>query len=229
MLAARVEQKNGMTEDYKKWRDALDKESPIQAGCGNGVTAGPLRYRQTKEAATDMFGLPSPRHISTYRRRHQPSRPPWENLLEDRMPTTSIPGMRQVDAPVRGCCIPQRRLFPRETGRQTVREPFARLVSLVCSKTVLGVLGILAALVPPAAPANAAEVNEVPAVTSPGNTAEAQVSLGAKLLVCNTCHGAEGVPRNANVPVIWGQREAFLRSRCMTSRAARATARSCRG
>jgi cytochrome c553 len=50
----------------------------------------------------------------------------------------------------------------------------------------------------------------VPAVASPGNAAEAQVFLGAKLLVCNTCHGAEGVPRNANVPVIWGQQEAFL-------------------
>jgi hypothetical protein len=147
-----------------------------------------------------MFGLPSPRRISTYRRRHQPSRPPWENLLEDRMPTTSIPGMRQVDAPVGGCCISQRRLFPRETGRQTVREPFVRLVSLVCSKTVLGVLGILAAMVPPAAPANAAEVHEVPAVASPGNTAEAQVFLGAKLLVCNMCHGAEGVPRKCKRP-----------------------------
>jgi hypothetical protein len=37
MLAARVEQKNGMTEDYKKRRDALDKESPIQAGCGRSA------------------------------------------------------------------------------------------------------------------------------------------------------------------------------------------------
>jgi cytochrome c553 len=164
-----------------------------------------------------MFGLPSPRHISTYRRRHQPSRPPSENLLEDRMPTTSISGMRQVDAPVGGRCIPQRRLFPRDRppdrhgrSRTACREPLARLVSLVCSKTVLGVLGILAALVPPAAPADAAEVHEVPTVASPGNTAEAQVFLSAKLLVCNTCHGAEGVPRNANVPVIWGQQEAFL-------------------
>jgi hypothetical protein len=41
MLAARVEQKNGMTKDYKKWRDALDKESPIQAGCGR--SACPVR------------------------------------------------------------------------------------------------------------------------------------------------------------------------------------------
>jgi hypothetical protein len=38
----------------------------LRAGCGNGVTDAPLRHRQTKEAATDMFGLPPPRHISTY-------------------------------------------------------------------------------------------------------------------------------------------------------------------
>jgi hypothetical protein len=43
MLAARVEQKNGMTEDYKKWRDALDKESPIQAGCGRAACPEHLR------------------------------------------------------------------------------------------------------------------------------------------------------------------------------------------
>jgi cytochrome c553 len=76
--------------------------------------------------------------------------------------------------------------------------------------TVLGVLGVLGILAAPAVPANAAEVHEAPAVASPGNTAEAQIILNAKLLVCNTCHGAEGVPRNANVPVIWGQQEAFL-------------------
>src|SRR6266516_7189196 len=35
------------------------------AGCGNGVTVEPLRHRQTKGAATDMFGLQQPRHIST--------------------------------------------------------------------------------------------------------------------------------------------------------------------
>jgi cytochrome c553 len=73
--------------------------------------------------------------------------------------------------------------------------------------TVFAVLVVLAAL---AAPANAAEVHEVPAVATPGNAAEAQVILGAKLLVCNTCHGADGVPRSATAPVIWGQQEAFL-------------------
>jgi cytochrome c553 len=73
--------------------------------------------------------------------------------------------------------------------------------------TVFGVLVVLAAL---AAPAKAAEVHEVPAVASPGNAPEAAVILGAKLLVCNTCHGADGVPRSAGAPVIWGQQEAFL-------------------
>jgi cytochrome c553 len=73
--------------------------------------------------------------------------------------------------------------------------------------TVFAVLVVLGAL---AAPANAAEVHEVPAVASPGNTAEAAVVLGAKLLVCNTCHGADGLPRQAITPVIWGQQEAYL-------------------
>jgi cytochrome c553 len=30
------------------------------------------------------------------------------------------------------------------------------------------------------------------------------------LQVCNTCHGANGVPRNATIPVIWGQQENYL-------------------
>jgi cytochrome c553 len=73
--------------------------------------------------------------------------------------------------------------------------------------TVFAVLVVLAAL---AAPANAAEVHEVPAVASPGNAAEAQAILGAKLLVCNTCHGADGVPRSAATPIIWGLQENYL-------------------
>src|SRR5438876_2626038 len=60
--------------------------------------------------------------------------------------------------------------------------------------TVFWVLVVLAA---PAAPANAAEaaghIPEVPAVASPGNAAEAEAILNAKLLVCNTCHGESGV------------------------------------
>jgi len=74
--------------------------------------------------------------------------------------------------------------------------------------TVFGVLVVLAAL---AVPANAAEhAVEVPAVATPGNAAEAAAILGAKLLVCNTCHGADGAPRNANTPIIWGLQENYV-------------------
>jgi DNA-binding NarL/FixJ family response regulator len=57
MLAARVEQKNGMTKDYKKWRDALDKESPIQAGCETR-TSGSVRgaEKQFNELQTLKLG-----------------------------------------------------------------------------------------------------------------------------------------------------------------------------
>jgi len=77
--------------------------------------------------------------------------------------------------------------------------------------TVFSVLFALAAL---AAPANAAEpaghIPERPAVATPGNAAEAEAVLGAKLLVCNTCHGARGVPQNASIPNIWGLQENYL-------------------
>jgi len=73
--------------------------------------------------------------------------------------------------------------------------------------TVFSVVVALAAL---AVPANAAEVHEVPAVASPGNAGEAGAILGAKLLVCNTCHGADGVPKSAGAPIIWGQQENYL-------------------
>src|SRR5437868_8665275 len=75
--------------------------------------------------------------------------------------------------------------------------------------TVFGTLVVLAAL---AVPANAADTHipERPAVATLGNAAEAQAILGAKLLVCNTCHGADGVPRNAGTPIIWGLQENYL-------------------
>jgi cytochrome c553 len=74
--------------------------------------------------------------------------------------------------------------------------------------TVFGVLVVLAVL---AAPANAVEhAVEMPALPTPGNAAEAQAILGAKLLVCNTCHGDNGVPRYAATPIIWGQQENYL-------------------
>jgi cytochrome c553 len=76
---------------------------------------------------------------------------------------------------------------------------------------VFGILVVLAAL---AAPANAAEgaahISESPAVATPGNAAEAKAILGAKLLVCNTCHGENGVPKSAPAPIISGQQENYL-------------------
>ena len=63
---------------------------------------------------------------------------------------------------------------------------------------VFGVLVVAAAL---AAPANAAD-----AVPSPSGQAE----FGAKLLVCNACHGENGLRKNATIPVIGGQQESYL-------------------
>ena len=76
--------------------------------------------------------------------------------------------------------------------------------------TVFAVLVAAAALAAPARAAEPGHIPEIPAVASPGNAAEAQVILGAKLLVCNTCHGADGVPRSAGTPVIWGLQENYL-------------------
>jgi cytochrome c553 len=60
------------------------------------------------------------------------------------------------------------------------------------------VFGVLVAL---AAPANAVE-----AIPSPSTPAE----FGAKLLVCNACHGENGVPKEATIPIIWGLQENYL-------------------
>jgi cytochrome c553 len=74
--------------------------------------------------------------------------------------------------------------------------------------TIFSVLVALAAL---ALPTYAEEhVAERPAVATPGNAAEAQNILGAKLLVCNVCHGANGIPKMATIPIIWGLQESYL-------------------
>jgi len=67
--------------------------------------------------------------------------------------------------------------------------------------TVFGFLVVAAALAAPAAPAHAAE-----AVPNPS----AEREFGAKLIVCNTCHGDSGAPKNPTIPVIWGQQENYL-------------------
>jgi cytochrome c553 len=70
--------------------------------------------------------------------------------------------------------------------------------------TVFGALVVLAALAAPAsAPAQTA-------VVSHGVAPTGEREFGAKLLVCDTCHGAKGVPHNATIPVIWGQQENYL-------------------
>jgi cytochrome c553 len=79
--------------------------------------------------------------------------------------------------------------------------------------TVFGFLVVLAALVNTAdraALAAPAHYPERPAVASPGNAAEAEAILGAKLLVCNTCHGNDGRPRSGVTPIIWGLQENYL-------------------
>ena len=64
--------------------------------------------------------------------------------------------------------------------------------------TVAGVLVIVAAF---AARATAAEDTPNP------NT---QREFGARLQVCGACHGANGVPKTATIPIIWGQQENYL-------------------
>ena len=63
------------------------------------------------------------------------------------------------------------------------------------------VFGVLAVLTGLAARASAAEDIPDP------NT---QREFGAKLLVCNACHGDKGIPKSANIPIIWGQQENYL-------------------
>jgi cytochrome c553 len=62
------------------------------------------------------------------------------------------------------------------------------------------VFGALAALVVLATPANTAQVTPVPGTRE----------FSAKLLVCNVCHGDNGVPKSAAIPIIWGQQENYL-------------------
>jgi cytochrome c553 len=66
---------------------------------------------------------------------------------------------------------------------------------------VFGVVAVLAVLAVPTAPANAAE-----AVPDPSTQRE----FGAKLLVCNVCHGENGVPKSPAIPIISGQQETYL-------------------
>jgi len=39
---------------------------------------------------------------------------------------------------------------------------------------------------------------------------DTQREFGAKLQVCGACHGANGVPKSPNIPIIWGQQESYI-------------------
>ncbi len=65
---------------------------------------------------------------------------------------------------------------------------------------VSGVLIVLTAL---AGPARAAE-------NTPNPTNSGQREFNAKVLVCNVCHGENGVPKSAAIPIIAGQQEQYL-------------------
>lgn len=66
---------------------------------------------------------------------------------------------------------------------------------------IFGALAVMAAL---AAPALAAEAIE------------------AKLQNCGLCHGENGQPIDAKIPIIWGRRNISWSSSCTTSKAATA-------
>src|SRR5215470_20219010 len=73
--------------------------------------------------------------------------------------------------------------------------------------TVFGAPAVLVVLAALSAPTNAAaQAAVVPHGIAPTGDRE----YGAKLLVCNTCHGQNGVPQNPTIPVIWGQQENYL-------------------
>jgi|SRR5215471_205064 len=67
------------------------------------------------------------------------------------------------------------------------------------TQIVFGALFALAALT---APARAAE--------APNPTNSGPREFNAKLLVCNVCHGDNGVPKSAAIPIIAGQQEQYL-------------------
>jgi cytochrome c553 len=70
----------------------------------------------------------------------------------------------------------------------------------------LHVLAMSAAVVLAALAAQATAAERPKEGVSPTGDRE----FGAKLLVCNTCHGEKGVPQNKTIPVIWGQQESYL-------------------
>jgi cytochrome c553 len=73
--------------------------------------------------------------------------------------------------------------------------------------TVFGAPAVLVVLAALSAPTNAAAQA---AVVPHGIAPTGEREYGAKLVVCATCHGQNGVPQNPAIPVIWGQQENYL-------------------
>src|SRR6202021_2394672 len=55
----------GKSARHVLWEPGAGDRLRRPGGCGNGAMVEPLRHRQTKGAATAMFYLTLPRHIST--------------------------------------------------------------------------------------------------------------------------------------------------------------------
>ncbi len=67
-----------------------------RAKCGNGATGEPVRHHQTKEAATDMFALPPPRHTSNSTH-HDSSRPRNNSLAFEAKRTLIVQRLAEAD------------------------------------------------------------------------------------------------------------------------------------
>src|ERR1041385_6227459 len=80
--------------------------------------AEPLRHRQTKEAATDMFSLQPPRHISTL-----PFSTIWAGIV--RWLTSASAHKRRSGAGPRRCTRPDRRDSNSKTGDRIMRYELA--------------------------------------------------------------------------------------------------------
>src|SRR5215469_1698808 len=48
------------------------------------------------------------------------------------------------------------------------------------------------------------------AAVAMAHAANAADDLDARLTTCNACHGADGKPISASIPIIWGQQTAYL-------------------
>lgn len=58
--------------------------------------------------------------------------------------------------------------------------------------------------------AGAAATVMAAATVAPADAADAADAIEAKVQMCSACHGENGVPVNAQTPIIWGQQASYL-------------------